>query len=79
MHVFRVPGYPLALAALFTVVGHDPPVIWGRVLGAALGTLAVGAVMGLTRLLYDERHRAVGGVHRRVLSRCDQPERFRTE
>ena len=55
MYVFRVPGYPLALAALFSVVGHDPPVIWGRALGAALGTLAVAAVMGLTRLLYDER------------------------
>lgn len=55
MHVFRVPGYPLALAALFRVVGHDPPVMWGRVLGAVLGTTAVGAVMGLTRLLYDAR------------------------
>ena len=55
MHVFRVPGYPVALAGLFRVVGHDPPVMWARALGAVLGTVSVAVVMILARLLYDVR------------------------
>jgi 4-amino-4-deoxy-L-arabinose transferase-like glycosyltransferase len=47
--VFRMPGYPLLLAGLFRVVGDDPPVVWARGLGAALGTLAVGCVYWLGR------------------------------
>lgn len=51
--VFRMPGYPLLLAALFRAVGDDPPVLWARWLGAVLGTLAVAAVYALGRQLFD--------------------------
>jgi 4-amino-4-deoxy-L-arabinose transferase-like glycosyltransferase len=51
--VFRTPGYPLLLAALFRVVGDDPPVIWARGLGAVMGTLAVGSVYWLARQVFD--------------------------
>lgn len=53
--VFRIPGYPSALAGLFRLVGEDPPVMWARGLGALLGTLAVGAIGWLTYILFDER------------------------
>jgi 4-amino-4-deoxy-L-arabinose transferase-like glycosyltransferase len=52
--VFRTPGYPLLLAGLFAVAGEQPPVLWARALGAVLGTLAVGGVYWLTRLLFDQ-------------------------
>lgn len=39
--VFRMPGYPALLAPLFWLGGENPPVFWGRVLGAFLGTLTV--------------------------------------
>lgn len=52
--VFRTPGYPLALAPLF-LVSSEPPVLWGRIVSAALGTLAVGGVAWLAALLFDER------------------------
>jgi 4-amino-4-deoxy-L-arabinose transferase-like glycosyltransferase len=48
---FRPPAYPLALAAVYWVVGVHP--LAGRVLGAVLGVLAVG--------LQAELGRAVGG------------------
>ncbi len=60
--VFRTPGYPLLLAALFLVVGDDPPLIWARLLGAVLGTLAVVGVMVLTRQLFDEPTALVAGL-----------------
>jgi 4-amino-4-deoxy-L-arabinose transferase-like glycosyltransferase len=52
--VFRTPGYPLLLAALFRIVGDDPPVVWARGLGAVLGTLAVGGVWWLGRQVFDD-------------------------
>src|SRR3990170_763467 len=42
--VFRAPGYPLVLAPLFVLGGDELPVLWARVLGAVLGTAAVGGV-----------------------------------
>lgn len=51
--VFRTPGYPLLLAALFAVVGSDPPVLWVRGLSAMLGTLAVAGVYWLGRVCFD--------------------------
>ncbi|HVC92512.1 MAG TPA: glycosyltransferase family 39 protein [Pirellulales bacterium] len=51
--VFRMPGYPLLLAALFRVVGDDPPVVWARGLGALLGTMAVGCVYWLGRQVLE--------------------------
>ncbi len=51
--IFRTPGYPLLLAPLF-LVRDDPPVMWARIEGAVLGTLAVAGVMYLSRSLFDE-------------------------
>lgn len=53
--VFRTPGYPLLLAALFGIGGDQPPVIWARAQSAVFGTLAVGGVWWLARELFDAR------------------------
>jgi len=53
--VFRTPGYPLLLAGLSHVAGDEPPILWARWLSALLGTLAVAAVYGLGRVLFDAR------------------------
>jgi 4-amino-4-deoxy-L-arabinose transferase-like glycosyltransferase len=50
---FRPPAYPLALAAVYELVGVHP--LAGRVLGAALGVLAVGLEAVLGRALGGER------------------------
>ena len=50
--IFRMPGYPLLLAPLF-LGDDDPPVIWGRLIGAICGTLAVAAVYVLAARLFD--------------------------
>jgi len=44
LSVFRAPVYPLVLAGLFFVIGDDPPVFWGRLVGAVGGTLAVAGL-----------------------------------
>ena len=59
--VFRSPGYPATLAGLFCVRA-DPPVVWGRLVGAALGTAAVGAVMLLARQLFDRNNALIAGL-----------------
>lgn len=53
--VFRTPGYPLILAALFYAAGDEPPVFWGRVVTALVSSLAVVGVFWLGRQLFDER------------------------
>lgn len=53
--VFRTPGYPLALAPLFVIFGDEPPILAARAWGAVLGTMAVAAVYGLGRQLWDAR------------------------
>jgi len=60
--VFRTPGYPLLLAGLFWSADDEPPVVWARVLNALLGTLAVGGVILLARLLFNEKTALVAGV-----------------
>ncbi|MCA9155011.1 MAG: hypothetical protein KDA38_09505 [Planctomycetales bacterium] len=50
--MFRVPGYPLALAPLFLIGGPEPPVLAARLLGAALGTAAVAGVGSVARQLF---------------------------
>lgn len=60
--IFRTPGYPILLAGLFRIAGDEPPVIWARALGALLGTIAVGAVMFLTRQLFSRRAAVLAGV-----------------
>jgi hypothetical protein len=52
---FRAPGYPLVLAPLFALGGDDPPIVWARVLGAVLGTAAVGGVGWIAWRLFDVR------------------------
>lgn len=47
--IFRMPGYPAILAALFRAAGEDVPVIYARFMGAAWGTLAVATVYLLAR------------------------------
>ena len=59
--VFRVPGYPAVLASVFWLGGDDPPVLWGRWLGAILGTLAVGGIVALAGLLFDWQTALVAG------------------
>ena len=53
--VFRTPGYPVALAAMFAVVGTECSVLWARVMGALLGTGTVAGVYVLARLLFERR------------------------
>ena len=53
--VFRTPGYPGILAVLFLSRSAAPPVLWARLLGALLGTVAVASAMLLARLLFDRR------------------------
>jgi 4-amino-4-deoxy-L-arabinose transferase-like glycosyltransferase len=60
--VFRTPGYPMVLAALFRLVGDDPAVMWARGLNAVLGTAAVGGVIWLARLLFDQRTALLAGL-----------------
>jgi len=60
--VFRTPGYPLLLAGLFIASNGEPPVLWARILNALLGTVAVGAVILLAHLLFNEKAALVAGV-----------------
>ncbi|MCA9119756.1 MAG: glycosyltransferase family 39 protein [Planctomycetaceae bacterium] len=60
--IFRTPGYPVLLAGLYLVAGKEPPVMWARVLGVVCGTLAVAAVMWLTRELFSTRAAIYAGV-----------------
>jgi len=53
--VLRGPGYPLVLAAIFRVFGQDVSPAAARWLGVLLGTLTVGAVYWLARLIIDRR------------------------
>jgi len=52
--VFRTPGYPLLLAAWFTLLGDEPSVLAARMLGVLLGTLSVGLVYLLGRQLFGQ-------------------------
>jgi 4-amino-4-deoxy-L-arabinose transferase-like glycosyltransferase len=53
--VFRMPGYPALLAALFRLCGADTSVLAARLLSVMLGTLAVAAVYWLGAILFDRR------------------------
>lgn len=53
--VFRTPGYPLALAAMFKVLGTDASKLSGHVVSALLGMLTVGEVFWLGKWLFDAR------------------------
>ncbi|MCH2123453.1 MAG: glycosyltransferase family 39 protein [Pirellulaceae bacterium] len=60
--VFRMPGYPAVLATLFLIAGDEPDVVWARVLGAFLGTLAVAAVAWVAWLWFGVRTALVAGL-----------------
>lgn len=59
--VFRTPGYPAILAPVFLLVGDEPSPMWGRVLGAGLGTLAVLGVWWLAGRLFGPRAGLLAG------------------
>ena len=59
--VFRSPGYPLLLAAVFCFAGEQPSVMWARAENALLGALTVGGVWWLARELFDARAGLVAG------------------
>ncbi len=60
--VFRTPGYPAVLAAVFWLGGPNPPVLAARILGAILGVAAVGGVMILAGLAFDRATAVLAGV-----------------
>jgi hypothetical protein len=59
--IFRTPGYPLLLAPLFWI-RDNPSIIWARVEGAALGTIAVAAMMWLGRELFHAPAGSAAGI-----------------
>jgi 4-amino-4-deoxy-L-arabinose transferase-like glycosyltransferase len=59
--IFRTPGYPLLLAPLFWF-RDVPPVMWARIEGAALGTIAVAVMMWLAWILFDSTAGATAGL-----------------
>jgi hypothetical protein len=60
--VFRTPGYPLVLSAMFLVLGTDPPVMCGRALSALLGAAAVALTIGWAGWLFDPRAGLLAGL-----------------
>lgn len=59
--VFRTPGYPLVLSGLFVAYGREPPILAARILGAVLGTIAVGVIGWWTAQLFDARAAPLAG------------------
>ncbi|MBR5710643.1 MAG: glycosyltransferase family 39 protein [Thermoguttaceae bacterium] len=53
--IFRMPGYPLFLAAIQAIFGTNVPILYGRIAGAILGTLCVWQTWALARLLKGEK------------------------
>lgn len=53
--IFRTPGYPLLLSALFVIGGQDVSVMAGRALSAVLGTITCGLAAALGWRLSGER------------------------
>ena len=53
--IFRMPAYPLFLAAVQTIFGTNVPVLYGRIAGAVLGTLCIWQIWILARLLNGEK------------------------
>ncbi len=61
LRVFRTPGYPVVLSSVFVIYGEQPPVQAARVLGAILGTAAVGLAGWWATLLFDARAGLIAG------------------
>jgi 4-amino-4-deoxy-L-arabinose transferase-like glycosyltransferase len=51
---FRPPGYPVLLAAVYTIVGQTAPEV-GRLVGAFLGTISVALIGLIARRLWNRR------------------------
>ncbi len=54
-YVFRMPGYPVLLAPVFWIAGPEASPLWGRALGALLGTAAVAGVWWLAQRLFGPK------------------------
>jgi hypothetical protein len=61
LRVFRTPGYPMMLSGVFVAYGEHPPVLAARVLGAVLGTAAVGLAGWWATLLFEVRAGLIAG------------------
>lgn len=53
--IFRMPGYPALLAPIFWLAGPEASPLWGRALGAILGSLTVLGAWALARQLFGPR------------------------
>ncbi|MBQ3351186.1 MAG: glycosyltransferase family 39 protein [Thermoguttaceae bacterium] len=53
--IFRMPGYPLFLAALQAIFGTNVPILYGRIAGAVLGAFCVWETWAIARLLYGDK------------------------
>ena len=53
--IFRMPGYPLFLAAIQAIFGTNVPILYGRIAGAVLGAFCVWETWAIARLLYGEK------------------------
>ena len=60
--VFRVPLYPMCLSLLIDPASPSDGILWARLFGCVMGTLAVGAVIVLTSWMFDRRSALVTGV-----------------
>ncbi|MDA0658424.1 MAG: glycosyltransferase family 39 protein [Planctomycetota bacterium] len=59
--IFRTPGYPLQLAAVIAAFGETASPMPARLVGAVQGTIVVGLVMVLARMLFSWRVSLVAG------------------
>lgn len=53
--IFRMPGYPLFLAAIQTIFGTNVPILYGRIAGAVLGTFCVWQTWIAAKLIKGEK------------------------
>jgi 4-amino-4-deoxy-L-arabinose transferase-like glycosyltransferase len=60
--IFRTPGYPLLLAAMFRVLGTEAPVMAARALSALFGGGAVAVLGWWTTRLFGARAGLIAGV-----------------
>lgn len=60
--VFRAPGYPLLLSLVVDPTDLDRRVLAARILGCALGTVAVALVMVITGWFFDRSSALLAGV-----------------
>ena len=72
--IFRMPGYPLFLAALQAIFGTNVPILYGRIAGAVLGAFCVWEIWAIARLLYGEKSGLIAAAIAAIYP--DQPHDF---